>query len=186
MSRYTPQVLAKGAGYDDDAVTNMPHAFAPDRWDRCTFQPPAGTPPGAALFNRRLHPTTSALLNFGTLAINTDEDLTFDISNIGLTGSVINVTNATFAGANPGLFVIDPSFSAAQLIAGGSLATETFGVNFLGSATPGTYTATLAFSTSEGTVNYDLMAVVVPEPSSLVLMAMGAFWLARRRRTLVV
>ncbi|MDX1962407.1 MAG: FG-GAP repeat protein [Pirellulales bacterium] len=102
------------------------------------------------------------------------------IVNSGGAGSKINVTGFGFSGPNPSLFDL-PGYSNVTLTAG-AFDTIAYDLTFLGSAAAGDYAATLTLFTDSGNVSYNIQASVIPEPSTLGLLALGGLALLLRRR----
>lgn len=119
-----------------------------------------------------------------TLAQSTPTDLpgAVQVSNSGFLADVLTVEAATITGPNAELFEILGGFSPRELLAGdGPLSV---GLRFLGASAPGTYTAKVTFTFSDGpSLAYPLAVTIVPEPSTYALAAIGvATLLAVRRR----
>lgn len=145
-----------------------------------------GTDTGSAyLFSQDLlipDPVSGGLISFSPvspLASITLDDIP-SIANTGGPGSVIHITGFAFSGPGASLFDL-PGFSPVTLTAG-AFDTIAYDLMFLGSGTPGDYTATLTLFTDSGDVSYDIAATVVPEPTSLCLILGGALALRRRDR----
>lgn len=133
------------------------------------------------------NPATQIAIN-NALAPSTPAELTgaVHISNSGFLASALTVEAATITGPDAELFEILGGFSPLQLLAGdGPL---DVGLRFLGAAAPGTYTAQVTFTFSDGPpLAYPLAVTVVPEPSTYALAAIGVIGLlAFRRRKSVV
>jgi hypothetical protein len=122
----------------------------------------------------------------GTIAftpVRTGVSITLDdipsVANTGGPGSVIHVTGFSFAGPDAALFDL-PGYSDVTLTAG-AFDTIAYDLMFLGSDLIGDYAATLTLFTDSGNVTYGIEASVIPEPSTLALLAMIG-WLSARRR----
>ena len=59
-----------------------------------------------------------------------------------------------------------------------------FDLDFTALVNEGDYNAVLTFNTSIGNISFDLLAAVVPEPSTLVMLGLGACLAVARRRRL--
>ncbi len=64
--------------------------------------------------------------------------------------------------------------SGRSLLAASEFESQTLDVSFLGSETPGNYAWDYVFRTTEGDFNYQIRAIVIPEPAAIVLCVMLA------------
>ncbi|MCY2931925.1 MAG: PEP-CTERM sorting domain-containing protein [Planctomycetota bacterium] len=130
------------------------------------------------------HANHSAISLGAHIALSTSvTDTSLTLGNAGPTGCLpIRISAATFAGTNAALFALSPGFATAVLP--GPSGIQNYGIEFLGSALPGTYTATLTFTNDspQGNVTYNLSATVVPEPATLTLLALSGLAAIRKRR----
>jgi WD40 repeat protein len=122
----------------------------------------------------------------GTIAftpVRTGFSITLDdipsIANTGGPGSVIHVTGFSFTGPDAALFAL-PGYTDVTLTAG-AFDTIAYDLMFLGSNRIGDYAATLTLFTDSGDVTYTVNASVIPEPTTLALLALMG-WLSARRR----
>ena len=104
------------------------------------------------------------------------------LSNGGLNASVLNVTGFSISGADAGLFSL-PDFAPASLVVGGSNSVA-YDISFSSLAGEGPHSAMLTLFTNIGNFEFTLNATAAPEPSSMVLLGLGAVLLSRRRRKL--
>ncbi|MDD4891269.1 MAG: PEP-CTERM sorting domain-containing protein [Phycisphaerae bacterium] len=131
---------------------------------------------------------SESLPNGSTLSGQTNQNVPgslsgVTLSNTGASGSYLAIQSYAIGGADAAKFSL-PGWAAADVLNGTG---QTYTPQFSGVGTPGqTYTGTLTFYTTRGSVTYNLAGTVVPEPATMAFLALGGLAMIgsaiRRRR----